>query len=479
MNVFHPRPTSMARLAALVGAFAGLSAAATLPTAASIATEMGLGWNLGNTMESPGAPPYWSGIAPSQAQIDVVKAAGFHSVRIPCGWYSHTQSDSLTIQPAWLTLVKSVVDYCIKDSLFVILNSHWDNGWLEEHIDASHQALVNKRQGAYWRQIATTFKDYDRHLIFASANEPAVQDAYGTAFGADRVAILNSYHQTFIDTVRATGGNNATRTLVIQGPHADIELTKSAYTTLPTDKSTSGRLMFEDHFYPYQYTLMTSDQSWGNMFYYWGQGNHSTTDVAHNPTWGEEAFVDSEFTILKRMFVDKGMPVVLGEFGAGLRTTLTGADLALHKKGRLAFYKYVAQSGKAHGVIPFAWDTDYKGDMNFTIIDRDNLKVYDQDLMNALLSGAGTTGIESRPDFASGRLSIRSEPGALLASFAAASEGPANVVLTDLRGRTLWSGAFQAQEGQNQFRVPVAQHGLAVVRVRQGEQSEVASVSVP
>jgi len=464
------------RLAMLVGAIAGLSTAADLPTSAAIAKEMGLGWNIGNTMETPGGKPYWSNHVPTQAMIDAVKAAGFGSVRIPCGWDTHATNN--VIDATWLSDVKAVVDYCIKDGLYVVLNSHWDKGWLEEHIDAGSQTSVNAKQKAYWTQIATYFKDYDQHLIFASANEPAVQDAYGTAFGSDRIAVLNSYHQTFIDAVRGAGGNNATRALVIQGPHADIELTKSAYTTLPKDKVT-GHLMFEDHFYPYNYSFMTKDETWGNQFFYWGQGNHSTTDAAHNPTWGEEAFVDSEFTIMKRLFVDKGMPVILGEFGVGLRTTLSGDNLALHKKGRLAYYKYVAKSGRAHGVIPFAWDTYTTNDMNMTIIDRGNAKVYDQDLMTALLSGWGPTGVQGRSSFASGRLAVHASEGTLGASYTAATAGQATLSLTDLRGRNLWSSSFQAQPGLNQIAFPAVQHGLAIVRVQQGGEQEVASISLP
>lgn len=458
-------------LASAIGAWS-----ADLPTAATIAANMGIGWNLGNTMETPGGAPYWSGIAPSQAQFDAVKAAGFRSVRIPCGWDTHASNN--VIDATWLATVKTVVDYAIKNGLYVVLNSHWDKGWLEEHIDAGSQAAVNVKQKAYWTQIANYFKSYDEHLIFASANEPAVQDAYGTAFGSDRVSVLNSYHQTMIDAVRATGGNNATRTLVFQGPHADIELTRTNYNTYPTDK-VSGRLMFEDHFYPYQYTLMSKDESWGNQFYYWGQGNHSTTDVAHNPTWGEEAFVDSEFNVLKRKFGDKGIPVIIGEWGANLRTTLSGTNLALHKKGRLAYYKYVVKSARAHGVVPFAWDTNYKGDLNMTVIDRDNAKVYDQDLMNAMLSGWGTTGVQPRSEPSSARLTVRGVPGALVASFSASSAGPATVVLADVRGRTLSSASMQLQAGANRLEIPATHHGLTVVTVQQGGQKDVATVVLP
>lgn len=359
-----------------------------LPTATSIAAEMGFAWNIGNSLEVPNDPTAWGNPLPTQQLIDSIKAAGFKTIRIPCAWNSHADTNTNTIKTAWLAQVKAIVDYCIKDSLFVVLNSHWDGGWLEENISTAKQTNVKKRQGAYWRQIATAFRDYDRHLLFASANEPAVQDPYGTAFGDDRMAVLNSYHQTFIDSVRATGGNNTSRTLIVQGPRSDIELTYKIMTAMPTDKI-DGRLMAECHFYPYQFCLMEQDADWGKVFYYWGQNNHSTTDTDRNSTWCEEKFVDSMFTILKKQFVDKDIPVLLGEFGAMKRMTLTGDTLKRHIKSRRSFYEYVLSSAKSHGIIPAAWDAGGKGNLTMTIFDRKTGAIFDLGLLNAIRSGWG------------------------------------------------------------------------------------------
>ncbi|HEX2957792.1 MAG TPA: cellulase family glycosylhydrolase [Chitinispirillaceae bacterium] len=369
--------------------FVGMSLAQNLPTAKSIAAEMGMAWNIGNTMEAPGNPTSWGNPLPTQQLIDAVKAAGFNTVRIPCAWDTgHVNHTTNEILPTWMAQVKQVVDYCIKDSLFVVLNIHWDGGWLEENISTAKQNEVKKKQGIYWKQIATAFKDYDRHLLFASANEPAVQDKYGTTFGADRMAVLNSYHQVFIDTVRATGGNNASRTLIIQGPRSDIELTNQVMTTLPADKITD-RLMAECHFYPYQFCLMEKDEDWGKIFYYWGKNYHSTTDTERNSTWCEEKFVDSMFTFLKKQFVDRNIPVLLGEFGAMKRMTLTGDSLRLHILSRRAFYEYVCSSAKAHGVIPAAWDAGGLGDKTMTIFNRRTTEVFDLGLLNAMRNGWG------------------------------------------------------------------------------------------
>jgi aryl-phospho-beta-D-glucosidase BglC (GH1 family) len=261
---------------AALGLLFSPKACAELPTAQHVASEMKIGWNLGNTLEAIGGETAWGNPATTQALIDAIKAAGFKTIRIPCAWDIHATNG--VIDPAWMARVKQVVDYCINDGLYVVLNIHWDNGWLENNCTTAAQDSVNAKQQQYWAQIAECFKDYDEHLLFASANEPNVSDATG-------MSVLLSYHQTFIDTVRASGGNNASRTLVIQGPSTDIEKTNSLMNTLPTD-TIANRLIVEVHYYtPYQFCLMTANADWGNMAYYWGEGYHSATDTAYNATW--------------------------------------------------------------------------------------------------------------------------------------------------------------------------------------------------
>jgi hypothetical protein len=120
-----------------------------LPTAKSIAAEMGMAWNIGNTMEAPGSPTSWGNPLPTQQLIDAVKAAGFNTVRIPCAWDTgHANHTTNEILPTWMAQVKQVVDYCIKDSLFVVLNIHWDGGWLEENISTAKQNDVKRNRVA-------------------------------------------------------------------------------------------------------------------------------------------------------------------------------------------------------------------------------------------------------------------------------------------------------------------------------------------
>jgi len=361
-----------------------LTIAQDLPTAKSIAAEMGAGWNLGNTMELINVQPI-----PAKTLFDSVKAAGFKTVRIPAAWNMHADQSTHEIDAAWMAQVKNVVDYAIQDSLFVILNIHWDNGWLEGKIDSAASrpemfAIMKAKQGAYWRQIATVFKDYDRHLLFASANEPGVDQQAN-------LGILMTIHQIFIDTVRATGGNNRSRTLILQGPSTSFEHTADWVTTLPTDKI-ADRIMMEAHFYPYQFCLMSQPAEWGVPFYYWGKAYHSATDASHNPTWGEESYVDSQFNLVKPKYLDKNIPVVVGEYGALKRLTLTGDNLKQSILSRRHFYNYVTKAALNRGMVPIAWDAGGKGDGTMTIFDRNKENegaVYDLGLLNAIRSAAG------------------------------------------------------------------------------------------
>lgn len=347
--------------------------------ATELASKMKLGWNIGNTLEATGGETAWGNPKVTKALIDFVKANGFNAIRIPCSWNQYlANSTNAQIKADWLARVKEVVQYCVDNDMYVIVNIHWDGGWLENNCTEAKKVENNAKQKAFWEQIATQLRGFDEHLLFASANEPNVENA-------TQMAVLNSYHQTFIDAVRSTGGKNAYRNLIIQGPSTDIEKTNKLMTTLPTDK-VANRMMAEVHFYPYQFTLMTKDESWGKMFYYWGAGNHSTTDTERNPTWGEEADIDKLFKSMKTQFVDRGIPVILGEFGA-IRRDLTGDALTLHLKSRADFLKYVVKQSKANGMIPFYWDAGFMGVNTMTIFNRTNNTVYDTQALTALQDG--------------------------------------------------------------------------------------------
>ena len=363
-----------------LGFLMSASAGAQLPTAQQISGKMKIGWNLGNMLEATWVPRN-SYNNTTQTAIDSVKAAGFNTVRLPVAWFYHSDTITSKIDAAWLAHVKKIVDYCIKDSMYVIINAHWDKGWLENRVNTANKDIVNVRQQKYWTQIANYFKDYGDHLLFAGANEPNADDA-------TEMAILLSYHQTFINAVRETGGKNSSRTLVIQGPSTDISNTDKYMKTLPKDQI-ENRLMVEVHYYtPWNFCGLNGDASWGKMFYYWGKGNHSTTEITRNATWGEESDMDKYLGMMKTKFIDKGIPVIIGEYGAFRRKLSPPSDQALHNASIISYYRYFVNSATKKGMITYCWDTG--GIFNFT-----TGKINDRDVLNAIMQGAkdATTGI--------------------------------------------------------------------------------------
>lgn len=345
-------------------------------TASQIASNIKIGFNIGNTLEATGgkSETWWGNPKITREFVAFVKQAGFSAIRLPVSWDQYANPATAEIDPNWLNRVKEVVQYCVDNNLYVIVNIHWDGGWLENNVVPAQQVQNNAKQKAYWEQIATRLAEFDEHVLFASANEPNVETA-------EQMAVLRSYHQTFIDAVRATGGKNAHRVLIVQGPSTDIDKTNRLWTQMPSD-TVSHKLMVEIHYYtPWNYTGMTKDESWGNQFFYWGKGFHSTTDTAHNPTWGEEETVDQQFKLMKTQFVDKGIPVVMGEFGTGVRKNLTGADLQLHLDSRAYYFNYITKQAIANGLLPFYWDIG-------ELLDRTNNRVLDQQAFDALMNGS-------------------------------------------------------------------------------------------
>ena len=358
--------------------------------AKTLISKIYAGINIGNTMECPSGEGAWSGYKVNAKYIAGLKAAGFNAVRIPCAWHSYIKSGSTTyeIDATWMARVKEVVDYCISYDMYVVLNSHWDTGWLEDNIfDSSKEKSIVAEQKALWTQIAKAFKDYDEHLIFSGSNEPGMNETSGAASkwaDATAVARLVEYEQTFIDAVRATGGNNALRCLVFQGLGTDISSTNTYMTTYPTD-AVENRLIAEVHFYePYQWALMEEDASWGNVFYYWGKSNHKSGSN-HNPTWGEEDHVTTQFDKVKSQFVDNGIPVIIGEYSSRIQNvgcdSNEAIDLDLHKKSRAYYNEVVTREAKNRGCATFYWETG-------TEINRETGAVITQYAIDGIMAGA-------------------------------------------------------------------------------------------
>ena len=252
-------------LCALLVASISTPSQAQLPTAQTVAGQIRVGWNLGNTLEAQCGETAWGNPAVTQSFINSVKAAGFNAIRIPAAWNCHTNpAGSTTIDSAWMARVKQVVDYAYSQQMYVILNIHWDGGWLEEHPLFANQSANNARQQAFWTQIANTFKTYDEHMLFAGTNE--VHADYGTPT-SEHLQVQQGYNQVFVNAVRATGGNNASRTLVVQTYNTNAWHGLNFF-TMPTD-TIANRLIVEIHHYdPYDFTLNPSGLclAWGSSF---------------------------------------------------------------------------------------------------------------------------------------------------------------------------------------------------------------------
>ena len=404
-------------------ALAVFTHAQSLPKAVDIYPKMGLGYNIGNTMEVPGnqgGPTGWGNPFPDAAYVKAIKDAGFNTVRIPCAWDTHASNG--TISAGWLDSVKTVVDLVIGNGMYAILNSHWDGGWLEDHVfdgkgfDKNGETTVvatelAAKQENYWKQIATKFAEYDEHLIFASANEPGVNDPWNGgadngqwAFDDARMRVLKSYHEACLKAVRSTGGNNATRIVVVQAPRTEIEKAPLLSSMYPEDPAGAGYTMAEIHFYPYQFSLMTGgDEDWGKMFYYW-EDKTPGNDAAHTcsgTALGSKQSIDNLFSGLKTRFYDKGIPVVIGEMGAVKRlSALSGDNLKAHLEARSAWYGYTVAAAKKNGLVPCVWDTGDEGDGNFTIIRRQVNKfggnvgdIVDVETLNAMREAYGQASV--------------------------------------------------------------------------------------
>jgi aryl-phospho-beta-D-glucosidase BglC (GH1 family) len=324
-------------------------------TAVQIAKEIYAGWNIGNTLEAyNGSTPSetaWGNPKITEDLIKAIKAAGFNAVRLPTAWDGYIEDRSTyKLSDSWLNRVDQVVNWCISNDLYVIVNIHWDGGWLENNCTEDKKDANIAEQRALWTQIATKLGGYDSHLLFAGCNEPNASDAA-------KMSVLREYEQTFVDAVRATGGRNLNRVLIIQGPDTNIDETVSLF-SMPTDV-VSDRLMAEVHYYdPWQFCGMTKDESWGNMAYFWG--DYKVGDSKRDASWGDLSYMQKQFKKMKDMFTSKGIPVILGEYGAitSHDNDISDADqLTAHHNSRYQYNKLATREAKNYGLVPFMWDT--------------------------------------------------------------------------------------------------------------------------
>ncbi|MBN3583870.1 cellulase family glycosylhydrolase [Algoriphagus aestuarii] len=329
---------------------------------------MGAGWNLGNSLEAIGGETAWGNPLVTPDLIQQVKNAGFNSVRIPVAWSKFITNETYEIDPLWLDRVEEVVNYALDQGMFVILNNHWDGGWMQPTYTA--QSQVNERLEKIWIQVALRFRDYDDHLLFAGSNEVMVEGNYN-APSQENVLVQNGFNQVFVDAVRATGGKNAFRHLVVQSFNTNVDYGIQSL-EIPEDEA-EDRLMVEVHYYdPWEFALREDD-----LISQWGT---AAKDEGKKATWGNEAHVSSQFKKLKDTFIDSGIPVIVGEFGAISKPSDPQNHLS-----RKHYLEFLTSEMKENGLIPFYWDNGFDGKYGFALFDRKNGNVLYPDLVEGLV----------------------------------------------------------------------------------------------
>ncbi|WP_298529503.1 cellulase family glycosylhydrolase [uncultured Ruminococcus sp.] len=318
-----------------------------------ITREMKIGWNLGNSLDATGGDGNyglnteisWHNPKTTQAMIDTVKKKGFNTVRIPTTWYPHLDGSN-NIDSAWMNRVKEVVDYCIKDDMYVILNVHHED-WVNvpTFTDQTYRNAETKLT-AIWKQVAATFKDYDQHLVFEGLNEPrqtgnssVSQWGNGGEDGGYTWNYINKLNAKFVETVRAQGSSaNKERLLMLPGYCASSDMKAIRAVSFP---SGCGNVAYSVHAYLPYYFTMAEDQ----------YANHNYPGKSG---WGEDytSNINSFFSGLKQLEDEKNIPVVIGEFSASNFNNLSS---------RQAWAKdYITQAKKA-GIPCILWDNNVEG----------------------------------------------------------------------------------------------------------------------
>ena len=345
-------------------------------TTMEIVDDMGIGINLGNTFESSGDwidqwgdgtpnayETAWGSPTVTEELIKGYASEGFDTLRVPVAWSNMMPKDnSYTISEKYMARVKQVVDWALDADLYVIVNLHWDGGWLEK-LPEDHDNVL-KKYSTIWEQVSDSFKEYGDKLIFESQNEELGWNTVwnqwsGSTNGkAESFGYVNEVNQKFVDIVRKSGGNNDKRHLLISGYNTSIDLTCDSLFKMPDDPA--GRCAVSVHYYtPSTFTILTEDADWGKSAY----------------TWGNQAELNElaqQMDMMKKSFVDKGIPVIIGEYGS----TKDNKD---PESVRL-YMKSVCEAALSRGgMCPVMWDVT---DLHY---DRKTYKMKDETLHKALL----------------------------------------------------------------------------------------------
>ncbi len=315
--------------------------------------DMGVGWNLGNTLDAHDSETSWGNPYTTKEMIDIVAAKGFKTMRVPVTWqFNLGDGPDYLIKASWLDRVEQIVNYGLKNNMYVIINLHHD----EEIIEPSYakEAESTKILVAIWKQVSERFIDYGNKLIFETLNEMRVKGSAeewqgGSVEGRN---CINNFHEAAVAAIRATGGNNETRKIMLSTYAASTTDAAMNALELPDDDN----IIVAVHSYtPYAFCLKQDDPT---------------------TTWGtdsDKAEVDALFSRTKSTFIDKGHPVVMGEWGS------MNHDNDAHRAIHAAYY---AKAALNVGVCPVVWDDGGW----FELLDRDNLCWKRESIANAIVN---------------------------------------------------------------------------------------------
>lgn len=329
-------------------------------TSQQIVDDMRIGWNLGNSLDcydkekdlsATNAEIYWGNPAVTKQTIDTVKQAGFNAVRIPVSWTNHIQDDG-TIDPEWIKRVNEVVDYVIDNDMYAIINIHHDDyTWLNP--TKTDEQAVTEKFTKIWQQISERFKNYDYHLLFEGMNEPRVVGSQNEWLGGtpEEREVINDLFDVFVKTVRNSGGNNADRHLIITSHAASITADAVQAVKIPDD----DKIIVSIHYYsPWDFSDPDDD----------------SPESAEWGTDSDKLELDKGFDLLKNTFIDKGVPVIIGEFGSVNKNNYAE---------RTGYTEYYIDSAKKRGITCFMWDEGSK--KNFGMLNRNDLTWYFPDIV--------------------------------------------------------------------------------------------------
>jgi endoglucanase len=332
-------------------------------SAAELVAKITIGWNLGNTLDAiPGRETTWGNPYTTKEMITTIKKAGFNTIRIPVSWSKEAEKPDYAINEGWMNRVKEIVDYAVDNNLYIILNTHHDEEifkFMDDDMEESKKAYK-----AIWEQVARAFREYNYNLIFEGLNEPRTKGSPREWQGGtdEEHKNLNDMHQLFVDTVRASGGNNEKRMLMISAYAASVEESALNGLTLPVDsKNTINKLIVSVHSYsPYNFAL-NEDKKLNK----WSKTNPG--DTSQITTW-----LDRVYTT----FVSQDIPVIGGEFGA--------LDKA-NENARAEWAEFYVRSAGDRGIRCVLWDDGG----SFRLFNRRAGTFYFPKIHEALMRGAG------------------------------------------------------------------------------------------